>query len=85
MADSKNGDEEKRRAQELYNEAAAALYLGIAARTLALWRSNGAYGLPFVRIGRSVRYSRAELDAFIAKHTVGAPMSIGVLFGRPRA
>ncbi len=43
----------------------AAQYLRISASTLAKLRVYGG-GPPFIRIGRAVRYSRAELDAYMA-------------------
>jgi excisionase family DNA binding protein len=47
----------------------AAAYLGIKPQTLAVWASTGRYGLPFVKVGRSVRYKLADLDAFQAANT----------------
>ena len=32
---------------------------------LRVWRSTGRYNLPFVKIGRVVRYRRGDLAAFI--------------------
>ena len=48
----------------------AAEYIGVETGTLATWRCTGRYGLPFVKIGRSVKYLYADLDAFIASNTV---------------
>ena len=50
---------------ELLNDNRAAELLGIRPQTLAAWRSNGRYKLPFVRIGRCVRYKRSDLEAFV--------------------
>jgi excisionase family DNA binding protein len=33
---------------------------------LSVWRSTGRYNLPFFKIGRKVRYRRADLDAWLA-------------------
>ena len=55
----------------LISRPQAAEYLGIRAQTLAVWATTGRYNLPFVRIGRSVRYKKSDLDAFIAARTVG--------------
>lgn len=46
----------------------AAAYLGVAEQTLAVWKCTGRRSLPFVKIGRLVRYRKADLDAFILKH-----------------
>ena len=55
---------------DLLTRAQAAEYLGIAVQTLAVWACRGRYGLPFVRIGRSVRYRKRDLDEFIEARTV---------------
>lgn len=46
----------------------AAAYLGVAEQTLAVWKCTGRRFLPFVKIGRLVRYRKADLDAFILDH-----------------
>jgi excisionase family DNA binding protein len=56
---------------ELMSAPQAAIYLGTTERTLAVWRSTRRYPLKFVKIGRCVRYRRADLDAFIADRTRG--------------
>ena len=50
----------------------AAEYLGVKAQTLAAWASSRRYGLPMIRVGRSIRYRRADLDRWLDKRTVGA-------------
>ena len=45
-------------------------YLGIKPQTLATWAMTGRYGLPLVKIGRSVRYRREALDQFILARSV---------------
>ena len=57
---------------DLLDRDEAATYLGISPRTLAVWAATGRYSLKFVRIGRRVKYRRADLDAFIASRTVSA-------------
>ncbi len=44
--------------------------LGIKTQTLASWRCLARYNLPFIRIGRTVRYKSEDIQAFIADHTV---------------
>ena len=55
--------------KRLVNERRAAEILGLQVKTLQEWRTSGK-GCPFVKIGRAVRYSLADLDDFIAKNTV---------------
>jgi excisionase family DNA binding protein len=52
------------------DEKEAAKILGTTPGTLAVWRCNRAVQIPFVKIGRSVRYRLADLDAFLEAHTV---------------
>lgn len=48
----------------------AAEYLGITTRTLAVWACVKRYNLPYVKIGRLVKYRRSDLDIFIEKRTI---------------
>lgn len=56
--------------KKLLTEKEAAAYLGIAPGTLSVWRSTKRYPLTFKKIGRCVRYSIDDLDAFIVNGTV---------------
>lgn len=58
---------------ELLDTAAAAAYLDLEPHTLHIWRCVGRYKeqLPYIRIGRNIRYRREHLDAFLAARTVG--------------
>lgn len=55
---------------ELLTRDQAAEYLGITPRTLAVWACVKRYNLPYVKVGRLVKYRRSDLDAFIARRTV---------------
>ena len=63
-------------APELLDTELAASYLGIKGHTLEVWRVTGRYGLPFVRVGRRVKYRRADLDRFLDSRTVGAAVGV---------
>lgn len=47
----------------------AALALGIKASTLSVWRSTGRYNLPYLKVGRLVRYRLSDLAEFLARRT----------------
>ncbi|SEJ66399.1 Helix-turn-helix domain-containing protein [Azotobacter beijerinckii] len=49
----------------------AAIALGIKASTLSVWRSTGRYNLPYIKVGRMVRYRVSDLAEFMARRTVG--------------
>ena len=51
--------------RDLLNEQEAAQVLDTAPGTLSVWRSTGRYNLPFLKVGRSVRYRRADLLAWL--------------------
>ena len=49
------------------NETAQILKLSVD--TLAVWRTNKTYDIPYVKVGRLVRYKRADIEAFIKSRT----------------
>lgn len=57
--------------RELLTRQEAAAYLKISVQTLASWQTTGRYNLPIVRVGRLVRYARADLDAWLAGRRSG--------------
>lgn len=54
---------------ELLNRKEAADYLGITDGTLAVWACTGRYNLPYVKVGRLVKYKKSDLDIFINNRT----------------
>lgn len=55
---------------DLLDEAEAALVVKASPHTLSVWRSTKRYPLPYVKIGRLVRYRRGDIESFIAARTV---------------
>ncbi len=55
----------------------AAAYLGVSPGTLANWHSTGLRRIPHLKIGRNVRYRKADLDAFIESCVVNPIESRG--------
>jgi len=55
---------------QLLSGQEAAKFLGITYHTLAVWKCNKRYALPYVKVGRLVKYRRADLEAFIARNRV---------------
>lgn len=43
----------------------AAVYIGVKINTLAVWRMTNRYGLPFVKLGKVIRYRKSDLDEWI--------------------
>jgi len=51
------------------DEDQAAKVLDNKPNTLAVWRSTGRYSLPYIKVGRSVRYRISDLAEFLARRT----------------
>jgi hypothetical protein len=58
--------------KDLLTEAEAALLLDVAVGTLQVWRCKKRYKLPYIKIGRNVRYTGEAIAAFRADRTVAA-------------
>lgn len=56
-------------AKTLLNEQEAADLLSVAQGTLSVWRSTGRYKIPFIKVGRNIRYRRDALEAWLAART----------------
>ena len=54
----------------LLTEQQTADELGIKPTTLQVWRSTKRYSLPYVKVGRNVRYRASAVQAFIESRTV---------------
>ncbi|PTR14215.1 helix-turn-helix protein [Nitrosospira sp. Nsp2] len=50
----------------------AAAYLGITAGTLNVWRCTKRYLIPYIKVGRLVKYRVADLDSWLASRTITA-------------
>lgn len=53
---------------DLLTTAEAAEYLGLKINTLERWRSQFPSRLPFVKIGRTVKYRLEDLQTYISKN-----------------
>ncbi|MEI6655850.1 MAG: helix-turn-helix domain-containing protein [Verrucomicrobiota bacterium] len=59
-----------RRDERLLTDLEACEYLRIRNRQLYAWRMQGL--IPFIRIGRAIRYRQRDLDAALDALTVGS-------------
>lgn len=55
----------------LMDEDEAAALLKLKSQTLSKWRMDGKYNLPFIRMGRAIRYRKSDLLAWLESRTVG--------------
>lgn len=55
----------------LFTPSETAEYIGVTEKTLAVWRCTGRYAIPFIKVGRLVKYRRSALDTFLDSRTRG--------------
>ncbi len=55
---------------KLLTENETAAFLGAAPDTLAVWRCTRRYSLPYIKIGRLVRYRESDVIAFLESRTI---------------
>jgi len=53
----------------LLDDKAAAKVIDVSPGTWPVWRSTGRYNLPFIKIGRKVRYRRSDLENWLQART----------------
>lgn len=49
----------------------AAAYVGVTPRTLEVWRCVKRHAIPYIKVGRLVKYRQSDLDAWLESRTVG--------------
>ena len=50
-------------------------YTGVPVTTLAIWRCTGRVNIPYVKVGRAVRYRREDIETYLASGGgMGKPM-----------
>lgn len=54
---------------DLLTEKQVADLLDLSPGTLSVWRTTGRHGLPFIKVGRAVRYSRRAVEAWLEART----------------
>lgn len=61
----------KNQSDPLFTPKEASEYLGVSQDTLSVWRCVGRYNIPFIKVGRLVKYRKSALDAFLDSRTHG--------------
>lgn len=56
--------------EPLLSRNQAAELLGVKPQTMAVWACTKRYLIPYIKIGRCVKYRREDLQRFIAAHAV---------------
>lgn len=55
--------------ERLLNTEEASQYLGVTRDTLAVWRTTRRYELPYIKVGRLVKYRLTDLDEWLNNRT----------------
>jgi len=53
----------------LFTPPEAAAYIGITENTLSVWRCVGRYSIPYIKVGRLVRYRLSDLEKWLESRT----------------
>ncbi|MER2511027.1 MAG: helix-turn-helix domain-containing protein [Nitrosomonas ureae] len=59
----------------LFTPIETAEYIGATEKTLAVWRCTGRYAIPFIKVGRLVKYRKSDLDTWLASRTHGVEVA----------
>jgi predicted DNA-binding transcriptional regulator AlpA len=54
----------------LLTDADVSARIGVTTTTLATWRSTRWYNLPFIKVGRNVRYLERDVQAWLEQRRV---------------
>lgn len=54
----------------LLTRAETAKYLGVTCETLEVWASTDRYDLPYIKVGRNVRYRLEDIMHFLKSRTI---------------
>lgn len=57
--------------QQLLTTKEAAAYLGVTESTLAVWRCDKRYNIPYIKVGHLIKYRLNALDAWLESRTKG--------------
>ena len=60
------------RRSELLDTKDAAQYVGVTTRTLEVWRCTKRHAIPYIKVGRLVRYRSRDLDSWLESRIVDA-------------
>lgn len=55
---------------ELLNVEQAADFIGVTSHTLDVWRCTKRHTIPYLKVGRLVKYRRSDLEAWLISRTI---------------
>jgi hypothetical protein len=60
----------------LLNNNQAAAFLGVTPRTLEVWRCTKRHSIPYIKVGRLVKYRQSSLENWLATRTIGESVEV---------
>lgn len=57
--------------KKLLNSKETAEYLGVTEGTLAVWRTNKRYNIPYIKVGHLIKYRVSDLERWLDERTKG--------------
>lgn len=51
--------------KKLLNSKETAEYLGVTEGTLAVWRTNKRYNIPYIKVGNLIKYRLSDLELWL--------------------
>ena len=57
---------------DLLNVEQAAEFIGVTSHTLDVWRCTKRHSIPYLKVGRLVKYRLTDLEAWLTSRTIGA-------------
>ena len=59
--------------KKLLNSKETAEYLGVTEGTLAVWRTNKRYNIPYIKVGNLIKYRLSDLELWLDSRRNGEP------------
>ena len=56
----------------LFDNRVAAHYIDVKPQTLDVWRCTKRYEIPYIKVGRLIKYRKSDLDAWLNSRTVSS-------------
>lgn len=60
----------------LLNNNQAAAFIGVTPRTLEVWRCTKRHSIPYIKVGRLVKYRQSSLENWLATRTIGESVEV---------
>jgi len=59
----------KDQSDPIFTPPQTANYIGVTENTLSVWRCTKRYSIPYIKVGRLVKYRKSNLDTWLESRT----------------